>query len=53
MGTNQNNNNRRIPFLFIMLAILMVVALVTGAATGILAREVIKRLGPMVKKRIR
>ena len=35
------------------LAILMVVALVTGAATGILAREVIKRLGPMVKKRIR
>ena len=34
------------------LAVLMAVALVTGAATGILAREVIKRLGHVVKKRI-
>ena len=34
------------------LAVLMAVALVTGAATGILAREVINRLGHMVKKRI-
>ena len=34
------------------LAVLMAVALVTGAATGILAREVINRLGHVVKKRI-
>ena len=34
-----------------LLVILMAVALVTGAATGVLAREVIKRLGPMVRKR--
>ena len=34
------------------LAILMVAALITGAATGILAREVINRLGHVVKKRI-
>ena len=34
------------------LAVLMAVALVTGAATGILAREVIKRLGHVVKKRL-
>ncbi len=33
------------------MAVLMLVALVTGAATGILAREVIRRLGPMVRKR--
>ena len=34
------------------LAVLIAVALVTGAATGILAREVINRLGHVVKKRI-
>ena len=34
------------------LAILMVAALITGAATGILAREVINRLGHMVKKKM-
>ena len=34
------------------LAVLMAIALVTGAATGILAREVINRLGHVVKKRI-
>ena len=34
------------------LAILMVAALITGAATGMLAREVINRLGHMVKKKM-
>ena len=34
------------------LAVLMAVALVTGADTGILAREVINRIGHVVKKRI-
>ena len=34
------------------LAILMLIALVTGAATGILAKEIIRRLGAIVKKRL-
>ena len=34
------------------LAVLMAVALVTGAATGILAREVINRLGHVVNRRM-
>ena len=34
------------------LAILMLIALVTGAATGILAREIIRRLGAIIKKRL-
>ena len=34
------------------LAVLMAVALVTGAATGILAREIIQRLGHIVHRRM-
>ena len=46
MGTNQNNNNRRIPFLFIMLAILMVVYFLTqsGQQEGTVTYKEFKHL---------
>ena len=54
MGTNQNNNNRRIPFLFIMLAILMVVYFLTqsGQQEGTITYKEFKHLvnSKMVRK---
>lgn len=54
MGTNQNNNNRRIPFLFIMLAILMVVYFMTqsGQQEGTITYKEFKHLvnSKMVRK---
>ena len=54
MGTNQNNNNRRIPFLFIMLAILMVVYFLTqsGQQEGTVTYKEFKHLvnSKMVRK---